>query len=135
MSVLAGAGFQRQSTAAKENRYFLLDLCFSVHEQALFQFICIMNCLSCFSSVGKVSNSTQNKQSQLNNSAKRQALPDNSEPNRLAMSNANIVTRPLEEGDYNKGKLKASDHIFTASSFNQFKQNFKKILLRSLQDS
>jgi hypothetical protein len=63
-----------------------------------------MNCLSCFSSAGKVSGSPQNKKSVSNNSTKRQALPDNSEQNKLAMSNANIITRPLEEGDYNKGK-------------------------------
>jgi hypothetical protein len=72
--------------------------------QALYQFYKIMNCWSCFSSPGKVSGSPQKKQSVSNNSAKRQALPHNSEQNNLAMFNANIITRPLEEGDYNKGK-------------------------------
>jgi hypothetical protein len=74
--------------------------------------------LPCFSSAGKVSGSPQNKKSVSNKSAKRQALPDNSEQNKSAMSNTNTVTRPLEEGDFNKGKHKNSDHIFTAQSTN-----------------
>jgi len=73
-----------------------------------------MNWLSCFSSLRKVSSSPQNKQSVSKHLVKRQALPDNTKRNKLAMSDANIMTRPLEEGDYNKGKRKTRDHIFTA---------------------
>jgi hypothetical protein len=86
-----------------------------------------MKWLSCFSSIGKVSGSPQNKQSVSKHLVKKQPLFENTEKNKLEMSNANIRTRPLEEGDYNKGKRKTRDHIFTAQSFNQLRANLTKI--------